>query len=157
MPVEIERRYLVDPSKLPKLLSPTHLRQGYIHTDPALRVRTQGDPYPKAWLTLKGSGTVSRPEFEYEIPMAHALEMWSMVKFGLEKVRGIVPCYEISNVNKHWVVDEFLGRHKGLWLAEIELEGPDDPVVSQPWLGREVTGDHRYSNAWLAEHGLPPV
>ena len=39
-----------------------------------------------------------------------------------------------------------------LLLAEVELERADQPVPLPPWIGREVTGDPRYYNAWLARH-----
>jgi len=160
MPTEIERKFLVDPTKLPKPSLRVHLHQGYMSlASPVVRVRIQEyvEPPipPQAFLTIKGPGSMVRPEFEYSIPLEHAREMWPMVKFEVRKWRSTIPCYEISNVNKHWSVDEFLGPLQGLWVAEIELDGPDDPVVLEPWLGREVTDDPRYANTWLAEHGIP--
>lgn len=49
-----------------------------------------------------------------------------------------------------WEVDEFLGTHAGLVLAEIELTDPAQPFARPDWLGEEVTGDPRYYNANLA-------
>ena len=50
-----------------------------------------------------------------------------------------------------WEVDEFLGAHAGLVLAEIELQAPDQPFARPPWLGKEVTDDPRYHNSSLSK------
>ncbi len=50
-----------------------------------------------------------------------------------------------------WEVDEFHGAHQGLWLAEIELTDEQDTFSKPQWLGQEVSQDHRYHNASLAQ------
>jgi adenylate cyclase len=74
------------------------------------------------------------------------------VLFGLcaqppiEKVRHRVP------IEGHvFEIDEFLGAHAGLVLIEVELSSEDEAFPRPAWLGREVTGDGRYSNSWLAQ------
>jgi CYTH domain-containing protein len=54
-------------------------------------------------------------------------------------------------------VDEFLGRHQGLWIAEIELESEQESVILPPWAAREVSGEKEYFNSYLADHGLNGV
>ena len=72
MPQEIERKFLIDLSKLGKLPEGTRIVQGYIPTQgkTAVRIRLKGDA---AFLTIKGEnkGAV-RSEFEYPIPVADA-------------------------------------------------------------------------------------
>lgn len=152
MPIEIERRFLVDPFKLtiPKAIS--NIRQGYLSVEPVVRLRIIGEaPYGEALLTIKGPGTVERPEFEYKIPPEDAEAMWPLVQRSLEKRRHLYPTDDPA---RHWVVDEFLGPLEGLWLAEIELGSADEAFDRPDWLGSEVTEDKRYTNAWLAEYGL---
>ncbi|MEC7659009.1 MAG: adenylate cyclase, partial [Bacteroidota bacterium] len=45
---------------------------------------------------------------------------------------------------------------KGLIIAEIELQSPEEKVALPPWIGKEVTGDSRYYNSSLAKQGLKP-
>jgi CYTH domain-containing protein len=42
-----------------------------------------------------------------------------------------------------------------LVIAEIELKDPKDNIQLPVWIGKEVTGDNRYYNSYLAAHGLP--
>ena len=67
---------------------PLVLQQGYLSVEKerTIRVRIIDD---KAWLTLKGYiSDVSRSEFEYEIPLAHARQMMeTMCPFKMEKHR----------------------------------------------------------------------
>lgn len=147
--VEIERRFLVITSQLPALTGRKLLRQGYVSKDPWVRFRTWADG---AQLTIKGKGDIERPEVNIDIPLDKAnaaLEVFG--KALLRKTRTVVPF-----AGRAWEVDEFHDALNGLWLAEIELGSFDEPFATPPWLGAEVTTDHRYSNGWLAEHGLPP-
>jgi adenylate cyclase len=106
-------------------------------------LRTKGD---KAFLTIKsGTTTLSRDEFEYEIPVEDALAMMhSMELKTLTKTR-----YEIE-LNQHkWEVDVFEGKLEGLIIAEIELRSEDEYFDKPTWLGEEVTFDSNYLNANL--------
>ena len=49
-------------------------------------------------------------------------------------------------------VDEFHGENEGLVLAEIELSDVNESYILPPYLGREVTGDKHYYNAYLCSH-----
>lgn len=50
----------------------------------------------------------------------------------------------------NWDVDVFAGVYEGLTLAEIEIASEDDLPALPKWLGREVTGNKRYSNRAMA-------
>lgn len=175
MKVEIERKFLVQPSRLPVSLFQRweKLSQGYLSRVPVVRVRwvelpegtegaTAGGPgsekgrgpsltHSKGYLTIKGQGLIARNEFEYAIPAADAQALLAMCGHRLEKTRYFWPA------GKHvWEVDRFHGRLEGLWIAEIELGAEDEAFERPDWLGPEVTGDSRYANANLAETGEPP-
>jgi CYTH domain-containing protein len=103
-----------------------------------------------------GRGTLTRDEFEYEIPVADAEELLeNAIGIVIEKTRYRVP-YE----GFVWEVDVFAGAHRGLVIAEVEMQAETDNPPLPAWLGREVTGDFRYSNQALAtefehdRHGL---
>ena len=51
---------------------------------------------------------------------------------------------------KIWEVDKFHAENYGLTVAEIELDTEDEAFDLPPWLGEEVTADHRYLNSNLA-------
>ena len=76
MTVEIERRFLLaDDSWREAAGEPLVLQQGYLSVEKerTIRVRIIGS---QAWLTLKGYiSDMTRSEFEYEIPLAHAQAM----------------------------------------------------------------------------------
>jgi adenylate cyclase len=147
MPSEIEHKFLVRPQLLRPLPRGERLRQGYLCTEPAVRVRlvTRGKT-SKAFLTIKGRGLRERAEYEYPIPVADARKLLKMCgAVVLEKIRRRIG---------RWEVDEFLGRHRGLWLAEYELRSRREKLPKLPaWIEREVTGDPQYANSRLA--GLP--
>ncbi|RUP21285.1 hypothetical protein [Methylobacterium sp.] len=48
-----------------------------------------------------------------------------------------------------WTVDVFEGDRGGGVLAEAELDGEEQDVALLDWVGREVTGDPRFSQAAL--------
>ena len=45
-----------------------------------------------------------------------------------------------------------LPNHAPLVVAEIELPAEDTPFERPSWLGREITADGRYTNAYLSKH-----
>lgn len=148
---EIEHKFLIRPELLPKPLPRgTRLRQGYLATAPTVRVRIAGSgAKAAAFLTIKGPGLRARDEYEYRIPVRDARR--------LLKLCGSRVIIKTRRRFGGWEVDEFLGRHRGLWMAEYELHSrarlPRLPV----WTMREVTGDSRFSNAWLAANPAPPL
>lgn len=154
MAQEIERKFLVISEGWKALAdSSALLRQGYLSSNAkaTVRVRTWDDQ--KARLTLKGASKgIVRAEYEYEIPMADALEMLAMAEpHVLEKRRYLVPFEGLL-----WEVDVFEGRHAGLIMAEVELDTADQAVVLPDWVGAEVTDDDRYYNASLSRSdGVP--
>ena len=149
MPVEIERKFLVNGDAWRGPGTGTRYRQGYLSVEPGrtVRVRLADD---SAWLTIKGrSEGMARAEYEYPIPVADAVEMLDTLCIHplIEKVR-----YCIEHAGHTWEVDEFSGDNAGLVLAEVELAAADEAVELPAWAGREVTDDPRYYNASLQLH-----
>lgn len=146
MAKEIERKFLVTGNFETFVTESHHIAQGYLNTDPdrTVRVRRIDD---RGFITVKGrnEGCV-RNEWEYEIPLSDAIEMLSICRGSIEKIRNIVP----AGAGLVWEVDVFEGRHKGLVVAEIELPGIDTPFERPQWLGEEVTGDPAYYNSTLS-------
>lgn len=145
---EIERKFLLKDSGWRGLAAGTLYRQGYLSTviDRVVRVRTIGD---HAYLTVKGISTsITRMEFEYEIPLADANDMLDHLceKPLIEKTR-----YAIPYQGHIWEVDEFHGENAGLIVAEVELEDESQEFRLPPWVGEEVSDDPRYYNANLVE------
>lgn len=145
---EIEHKFLVVSDAWKRGTTGKHVRQGFLSTDPdrTVRVRVVGDA---AFLTIKGRRIgAEAPEFEYPIPVADASYLLEHLCLRpiIEKTRYLVPFG-----GRTWEVDEFHADNEGLVIAEIELENPEQPFVKPEWVGEDVTGDHRYSNARLVE------
>ena len=146
MGLEIERKFLLAGDEWRTLATGSqYYCQGYLCADKkrAVRVRIAAD---RAFLTIKGSGGVSRLEFEYPLPLEDAKILLERLaeKPLVEKIRHTVPYGDLV-----WEVDEFLGLNKGLVLAEVELEREDQPIEKPAWAGEDVSADPRYYNASL--------
>ena len=148
MAQEIERKFLVDPSKLPQLSSCYTIKQGYIAASGAtVRVRIRDN---EAFLTLKGKAEgLTRSEFEYSIPVTDAEAMLSELCIHpfISKKR-----YFVEHEGHTWELDIFEGENEGLIVAEIELESETEPFVKPDWVTEEVSHDPRYRNACLVSH-----
>lgn len=146
MNIEIERKFLLKNDNWRDGAVGVHYKQAYLNEkgDNTVRVRIEGD---KAKLTIKGkSSNISRLEFEYDIPMEDAEALFTLAKTPIvEKYR-----YKIMYAGNCWEVDEFLGMNRGLVVAEIELESETQSFEKPDWIGMEVSGDKRYTNANLA-------
>jgi len=105
-----------------------------------------------AFLTIKhGRDALERLEFEYAIPLADAGTLLEQV-CGPRRVRKRRTT--LTHAGRRWEVDHFEDDNAPLVLAEIELPAADAPFEAPPWLGCEVTGDERLSNAALCARPL---
>ena len=148
MAVEIERKFLVTSDAWRALAtSSSRLRQGYLSSNAKATVRVRIKDDQRAVLTLKGALLgISRPELEYEIPLADGQELLEIAQpHVVEKRLHVVPSGGLI-----WEVDVFEGRHAGLVMAEVELTDENQRVVLPDWVGLEVTHDDRYANASLS-------
>lgn len=151
MAQEIERKFLVLNEDF-KTLSHRFFRiaQGYLSIDPARTVRVRLKD-GQGHLTVKGLSDpagLSRYEWEKSIPADEAKELLHLCLPGLiDKTR-----YLVAAGPHTYEVDVFHGENEGLTVAELELAHSDETFERPDWLGREVTGDIRYYNAYLARH-----
>lgn len=154
MAKEIERKFLVrDDAWKSNVTSETRIRQAYIcvESDRSVRIRTKNDT--TAQVTIKfGSNLRVRDEFEYPIPIDDAREMIGIADgHVIDKTR-----YTVDFAGFTWEIDVFAGHHRGLVIAEVEMQSETDDPKLPAWLGREVTGDKRYSNQSLATQRSRP-
>lgn len=149
---EIERKFLIKENLLlPDLLNLecSSIDQGYLVSgEVSVRIRLLNPYNYKAFLTIKGPGTICRSEFEYEIPYSDGKELFKLCQTSIYKTR-----YKLDIGNHTWEIDKFEKSHAGLWLAEIELDFENEEFELPIWIDKEVTEDKRYSNAALAKAG----
>ena len=148
---EIERKFLVTSNAF--LLESTasyRIVQGYLNTAPerTVRIRIKGT---KGFITIKGKGNTSgttRFEWEKEIPLSEAEQLLLLCELGvIDKIR-----YEVKMGSHVYEVDVFSGVNEGLIIAEIELSDENETFEKPMWLGREVTNDNRYYNAFISNN-----
>lgn len=146
--IEIERRFLVDPSRLAPLtdgLKGISIEQGYLSRDPRriVRVRIAGN---NAFLTIKGLATGGKKlEIEAGISLIQGRLLMSLCPSPIiKKVR-----YAIQFGNNDWIIDAFHEPQLGLVIAELELEDIEHTFPIPSWLGKEITDDPSYANSNL--------
>ena len=146
--MEIERKFLIP--NLPDDLESYafHLiEQGYLCTDPVVRIRRQDDDYI---LTYKGKGLMCREE--YNLPLnaeafAHLKEKIDGIL--IEKKRYLIPLTEKLTIE----LDVFEGELAPLMLAEVEFETKEEAerFVPPAWFGEDVTFSSKYHNSTLSK------
>ena len=129
--MEIERKYLID--RLPENIEQyecKHIEQGYLNTDPVVRIRKSNDKYT---LTYKGAGLMCREE--YNLPLN--AEAFAHLK---EKIDGIL-------IQKRRYLIPLTDK-----LA-VELDGFEEAehFVPPAWFGEDVTFSSRYHNSTLSK------
>ncbi|PKA45314.1 CYTH domain-containing protein (plasmid) [Rhizobium sullae] len=150
--IEIERKFLVRNNTWRADAIASHaFQQAYLSHGSKNTVRVRIIDGLSARLAVKfGRRGLKREEYEYEIPVAEAQELLRHANGRvLEKRR-----YDVSHKGRIWEVDVFGGAYQGLTIAEIEMSTEDDKPVLPRWLGREVTGDKRFSNRTMATHSF---
>lgn len=149
--MEIERKYLV--KKLPDNLEQypcKHIAQGYLNTDPVVRIRRSNDSYT---LTYKGKGLMVREE--YNLPLnAESFEHLKSKIDGIliEKRRYLIPFAEKYTIE----LDIFDGELAPLQLAEVEFQTEEEANAFIPpaWFGEDVTFSTDYHNSTLSQRRL---
>lgn len=145
--MEIERKYLI--KNLPDNLEQypcKHIAQGYLNTDPVVRIRRSNDKYT---LTYKGKGLMVREE--YNLPLnAESFEHLKSKIDGIliEKRRYLIPFAGKYTIE----LDIFEDELAPLQLAEVEFETEEDAnsFVPPDWFGEDVTFSTDYHNSTLS-------
>ena len=60
--------------------------------------------------------------------------------------------FEVKIGQHVFEVDEFYGENRGLVIAEIELDSETESFEKPSWIGKEVTNDERFYNAYLSQN-----
>ncbi len=145
--MEIERKFLI--KEIPNNLESfpcRHLEQGYLSTNPVVRIRKDNDRYE---LTYKGSGQMIREE--YNLPLtASAYEHLREKIDGrlITKTRYLIP------YNKYTIeLDVFEGDLAPLILAEVEFPSEEDAktFTAPDWFAEDVTFSKLYHNSYLSQ------
>lgn len=144
---EIERKYLVKNNSYKMQAQRAGLIvQGYLGDNPLSETRI-AIRENKGWLFIKAKGTLSRFEWQQEIPKCEALELLKFCPNVIRKVR-----YTVYHKGNKWEIDEFLGDNEGLTIAECELTQATLNPELPDFVGDEVTEDTRYYNYNLASN-----
>ena len=163
MAKEIERKFLL--TKVPlKTDGPGDLiAQGYLSVEnEEIRIRSKivcpkekDDKSSKFFLTCKGSGDLSREEWETEIPKWVFDALWKKTE---GRVISKIRCTMTLPGGLKAEIDDYFQKLNG--LVTLEVEFPDEETANKFTLpeeieGRDVTFDKRYKNKNLALNGLP--
>jgi CYTH domain-containing protein len=145
MGTETERKFLVnkDHPDFKEILKtdPIVISQGYLKSDETgvVRVRVAGT---KGYLTVKGVSTgLTRPEFEYEIPLEDANAM-------LDTLCDDVLCKKryLKDAGNGLTFEIDVFSQIDLIIAEIEVDSEHTKFEKPQWLGEDVSHDASYFN-----------
>ena len=154
MAEEIERKFLVAAAPEAEVLGAgAQLRQGYLALDGDVEVRVRLTP-TAAWLTIKAGAGLARTEVELPLGASDAEVLWAQTAGRrVEKVRHTLAIDGEVTAE----VDRYQGALDGLCTVEVEFADREEAqaFVPPPWFGRELTGEPGWSNAALAQHGVP--
>lgn len=147
--MEIERKFTI--KELPDLTKyeSKDLIQGYICTDPVVRVRKEDDEY---YMTYKGRGLLCREE--YNLPL-NETAFWHIIQKAdgivIHKTRYLIPYgkYTIE-------LDIFHDDLEPLVMAEVEFDSEAEAheFILPDWFLEDVTMDRRYHNSNLSRNGF---
>ena len=139
--IEQERKFLL--KYLPQDFKISQeIKQGYLMLDDKNQLRVRIINETNGFLTYKNSvSSILKKEFEYEIPISDAIELFSLCPYRLEKKR-IKTTFEGNTVDIDVYPD-------GLQIVEIEF---DNELTSLPaYCGKDVSDDKKYSNVEIAK------
>ena len=149
MGIEIERRFLVkNEDWKSKVILSEDFSQAYLNSNSdEWTVRIRIIKRKQAYITLKSFlNGFTNYEFEYQIPIPDAIELFNLSKNKITKTR-----FQLKIDEKDWVVDSFKGLNSSLTIAEIELNSESEQIKIPSWCGQEITGIKSLSNASLAK------
>lgn len=146
--MEIERKYLI--SDIPDHLDTypcRHIEQGYLNTDPVVRIRRDNDKYE---LTYKSSGLMSREEYNLPLDKVSYEHLTTKIDGRLIiKKRYMLPLPQGLVIE----LDIFEGDLAPLKLAEVEFptEEAANSFIPPVWFGKDVTFSGKYHNSYLSQ------
>lgn len=144
--MEIERKYLI--KELPTNLKQFPVRlieQGYLSTEPVVRVRRDNDLYE---LTYKSKGLMVREEYNMPLDAQSYTHLLNKADGHIiTKRRYMIPYNEYTIE-----LDVFEGVHAPLILAEVEFNNEEscNSFIPPDWFGADVTFEKTYHNSNLS-------
>lgn len=160
--MEIERKFLISKDVLLnrkngapdyKAFPGKHFTQGYLNTDPVVRVRREGEDF---FLTYKSHGQLAREEYNLPLDEASFTHLLSKCDGNIiDKTRYFIPAdFKDPASGRELTIelDIFEGDFSGLIYAEIEFDSEETAKSYTPpeWFGRDVTYETGYSNSSLS-------
>ncbi len=151
--MEIERKFLV--KQLPSLdeYSSKYITQGYISTDPVIRIRQMDDSY---FVSMKSLGNLEREKFKMPITQEQFEHLLTKVDSTfIKKRRYLIPL----GYGEHAHLDVYEDCLDGLLTVEVKFESRvlADNFSPPSWFGQDITHDNRYKNNHLATYGIPAI
>lgn len=149
--MEIEKKYLIHSLPILKDFPCKQICQGYISTDPVIRVRKSDDQY---FVTLKGDGQIAREEWELPITAEQYSRLLKKVEGQLvEKSRYLIPLDNGLTAE----LDIYKGDLEGFRTVEVEFPSLETIADFRPpsWFGRDVSEDKSFKNSQLSLFGIP--
>lgn len=153
--MEIEKKYLVDLTAVDlSKYSYRLIEQGYLSTQPVVRVRREEDTY---YLTYKSKGLMVREEANLpldETSYQHLIKKSDgtiITKWRYLIPYSYIPLSSSDETTCTIELDVFKDALCGLVIAEVEFPSVDaaNDFVAPFWFTREVTQDARYQNSNL--------
>ncbi len=151
--MEIEKKYLVN--ELPENLEQypcVSIEQGYLSMNPVIRIRRWNEEYILTYKRREKAENDTDVCINQEVELPLTEEAFLNLKgkidgIMIEKQRYLIPLGE-----KTIELDRFHGSHEGMMLAEVEFDSLKQAMCFEKpkWFGENVSGDIRYSNAYLA-------
>ena len=151
MAAKIERRFLVTDENWAvgqRILYSQIIEQAYLSFDKDRTVRVRIVEGNHGFITIKGlKDNGSGPEFEYEIPLVDAREIFEnlALKPVVRKIR-----HTIEYEDYIWEVDVFT-EPKAMIIAEVELRDTREKVLIPKWCNKEITMEFSYTNSVITE------
>ena len=152
--MEIERKFV--PVRVPEnidSLPQVKMVQGYLCTDPVVRVRQENDAFV---LTYKGAGLMAHEE--YNLPLTEEAFLHLLEKCDgriIRKTRYRMPVEGYPSLTAE--LDVFSGELEGLVILEVEFSSIEEALTFAPpaWYGRDVTEDPAYHNSAISRGADP--
>ena len=156
--MEIERKFTI--KSLPENLSDypcLHLEQGYLNTEPVIRIRKQDDEYI---LTYKGSGMLVREEYNLPLNAQSYAHLKDKCDGNIiSKKRYVIPLEnpaftddcpkELQPKRLTIELDVFDPPFAPLIMAEVEFDSVEAAKAFIPpaWFSEDVTHNMEYHNS----------
>ncbi len=151
--MEIEKKFLVHrpPDKLDQYPC-VKIEQGYLCVHPVIRIRKWNDEYILTYKRKEEQDAKSQVCINQEVELPLNKHSYQQLKTKIDGVMIEKERYLIPYGNKKIELDIFHGDYEGMILAEVEFLSVEeaDAFEEPDWFGENVSGDIRYSNAYLA-------